>query len=303
MSRTASRSRGPTSSDISVRPAGPQIGSVSGATRGPTSALPVFAILARTSSQRAISFTVRSCSARTRASPSSAFLRAPAMTAIVASICSSTVDGAAASPALARVAAHAARMVSICWTRCCASVARLVSLSLSATSLERIACHASARLASALAECDDTSVSVVFTERLSIQSAAPVSSSSASRNSEPSGACAERSSVVACSARWAISGIGIGVIVLAGPCASWAAVAAGPPAGCADAARADPSRASAASARAVETSARARTPRGPLTAIPTHRSIWLTRESPPAGGPANHPRNRATFREARTSSC
>jgi hypothetical protein len=38
--------------------------------------------------------------------------------------------------------------------------------------------------------------------------------------------------VVACSARWAISGIGIGVIVLAAPCADWTAVAAGPPAGC-----------------------------------------------------------------------
>ena len=79
-----------------------------------------------------------------------------------------------------------------------------------------MACHESARLARAFAEGDDASVSVVLTWRLSIQSAAPVNSSSASRNGA-SGACAERSSVVACSARWAISGIGIGVIVLAGP--------------------------------------------------------------------------------------
>ena len=275
MSRTASRSRWPKSSDICVRASGAHIGSASGARRDPTRAFSVFAILARASSQRAISFTVRSCSARTYASPSSAFLRAAAMTAIVPSICSSTVGGAAASRALACVATHVARMVSICSTRCCASVARLVSLPLSATSLERMACHESARLARAFAEGDDASVSVVLTWRLSIQSAAPVSSSSASRNSEASGACAERSSVVACSARWAISGIGIGVIVLAGPCADWAAVAAGRAGGCADAARADPSRASAASACAVETSARARTPRGLLTAITTHRSVCL----------------------------
>jgi hypothetical protein len=80
-----------------------------------------------------------------------------------------------------------------------------------------MACHESARLARAFAEGDDASVSVALTWRLSIQSAAPVNSSSASRNSEASGACAERSSVVARSARWAISGIGIGVIGLAGP--------------------------------------------------------------------------------------
>ena len=216
MSRAAPRSRWRTFADISVR--GAHIAGASGTSRDPARALSVFAIPASASSQRAISFTVRSCRARILASPSWAFPRPAVMTAIVLSICFNTDGGAAASAALACVANHVARMLSICSTRPCASVAWFVSLPLSLTSLARMACQESARLARALPEGDDASVSVVVTWRLAIQSAARINSSSASRNSA-AGACAERSAVVTCSARWAISGTGTGVIVLPGPCA------------------------------------------------------------------------------------
>jgi hypothetical protein len=191
------------------------------------------------------------------------------MTSIVASICCSTVAGAAASSALVRVAAHVLTIVSIWSTRCCASVARLVSLSLSATSLERIACHESVRLASAFAEGEDSSASVVLTWRLRIQSAASLSQRSASSDSELSGACPERRNVVTCSARWAISGIGIGARALAADGAD-GAVTAGEAAGGAGAATAGPTMTTPTSTPAPKTTAaQTRRPRRMVPDVPT----------------------------------
>ena len=228
MSRTDSRSRWPWPGAVSVRASALQMGRASRDRKACSRALPACAIRARTSSQRLIALAARSCMPRTWASRSAAVLRAAAMAAVVASMRASTADGAADCPAWTCVAVHVARIVSSCSRRCWASAARRVRVSLSAASRERITFQESVRLASVFSDGDDRSACAVVTRCRPIHSSAAASStamSSSCGSAEVSSTLRRR--LATCSARWATSGTGIGVIVGAVADAGWVAGAAG----------------------------------------------------------------------------
>ncbi len=129
-------------------------------------------------------------------------------------------SGAADCAAASRVADQVARIPLTCSTCRSSSVARVVSVSLHAASLERITRHRSVRFARAFADGSDPSVCVVPTTRRRIQSSAAASWLSISWTSASSGLCsAVRTRIATCSARWAISGTGIGAIGSATDCA------------------------------------------------------------------------------------
>jgi len=159
-------------------------------------------------------------------------VRAAAIAAIVASIRSITGAGAPDSHAFSRETDQVARIASSCSNSCPSCVARRVSVSFHAASLERIRRQESLRMARAFSDGDDASACVVPTRRRRIHSRAAGSWASMSSTPRPVGLCSMvRNDAATCSARCAISGTGIAVTV--GWTSSFCSVGRGT--GCADA--------------------------------------------------------------------